>query len=115
MNNATYFSYFEEARLALWGGKGDGQVAAKGIAPVIADIWCAYQRPIALGDTVSIALRVENLQPEKSSMEHRYVVWSEANEMVVAQGGATIVLCDFDHGDGRRATGLTLSAMDRWL
>ena len=115
VNNATYFSYFEEARLAAWRKKGDGRVAPKGIAPVISNIWCAFHRPIALEDTVTIALRVENVQPERSSMDHRYVVWSESQAAVAAQGGATVVLCDFDHSDGRRAAGLTVGGMERWL
>ena len=109
VNNATYFSYFEEARMAAW-PKG---VEPKGIAPVLADVWCAFRRPVALYDVVHIGLRVDNVNVEASTFEHRYVVWSEALGQVAAQGGATVVLCDFDR-QGRRATGLAPTDLERW-
>jgi len=118
VNNACYFAYFEEARVRGWRAKDDGaaswSVEAKGIAPVLQDTWCNFRVPIGLYDVVHIGLRVEGVQPERASFEHRYCVWSEDHDQVAAQGGATIVLCDFDRG-GRRAQGLTPSAMDRWL
>eukprot|EP00316_Scyphosphaera_apsteinii_P003900 CAMPEP_0119333312 /NCGR_PEP_ID=MMETSP1333-20130426/84882_1 /TAXON_ID=418940 /ORGANISM="Scyphosphaera apsteinii, Strain RCC1455" /LENGTH=114 /DNA_ID=CAMNT_0007343353 /DNA_START=123 /DNA_END=463 /DNA_ORIENTATION=+ len=88
VNNATYFSYFEEARVQKWRQHGDG-LHATGIAPVLADVWCHYRKPIGLYDIVQIGMRVENVQPAHSSFEHRYLVWSEKLGSVVAQGGGT--------------------------
>ena len=34
-------------------------------------------------------------------MVHRYLIWSTKQSTVVAEGGASIVLCDFSDG-GRR-------------
>merc|ERR1712216_191907 len=116
VNNTMYLRYFESARVLHWSSQNafGAQLAAQGISPVLADTWCHFKRPLGMADTIHVGLRAEKVLAEQASFEHRYVVWSEALGDVAAQGGATIVLCDFDQG-GRRATGLTLGSMEQWL
>ena len=116
VNNATFFSYFEIARTQLWRAKSDGtwDIAAKGIAPVLQDTWCHFRIPITLYDVVHIGLLVQQQDLERASFEHRYCIFSEDHGQVAAQGGSTIVLCDFDNG-GRRAKSIPQNSMDRWL
>ena len=102
VNNATYFMYFENARIrAFLGGKFAFNPA--GVSPVLADTWCSFRRPVELDDMLTIGSRAENINPERGSFDHRYIVWSARHGTVAAQGGATVVLCDFDAG-GRRTT-----------
>ena len=103
VNNATYLQYFETARtrslVELLGIEVTFE--AKGKAPVLQDTWVSYRRPTFLFDTLRVALRAEDLAPEHGFMVHRYLIWSTKQSTVVAEGGASIVLCDFSDG-GRR-------------
>ena len=54
----------------------------QGIAPVLADTWCTFRRPISLYDKLAIGVRVEGIEAEKGQFLHRYIVWSEDQETV---------------------------------
>ena len=104
VNNSTYFKFFETVRVRnfSWVAQEDFQFVAKGFAPVLSDTWCSFHRPISMYDHLHIGLCIEDVRPEVGQFNHRYLVWSEAHGRVAAQGGATVVMCDFDNG-GRRA------------
>ena len=70
--------------------------------------------PLSLFDVVHIGLRVEQVVPEKASFEQRYAVWSERFDAIAAEGGAKLVLCDFN-AQGKRAKGLSHADMRGWL
>jgi acyl-CoA thioester hydrolase len=115
VNNATYLSYFEEARTNCWfdsPGPNALRLGPKGVAPVLADTWVSFRRPVALPDKLHVGMRVERIDVSRASIEHRYVVWSETLEDVAAQGGCTIVMADFDKG-GVRAE-LSAEALTVW-
>ena len=115
VNNTVYFSFYEEIRIRTWRKTANEEMfGAKGIAPVLQDTWTHFRMPLQLFDTIHIGMQLEDAVPEKASMVHRYCVWSEKYGAVAAEGGATLVLCDFDN-DGKRAKGLTNADMEKWM
>lgn len=103
VNHAAYFTFFETLRVKSW-SEATGvqlQFEPKGIKPVLGGVWCSYRRPLALYDTVHVGLRVENVQLQRGQFEHRYIVWSEQQGTVAAEGGADVVMCNFSDGGKR--------------
>ena len=103
VNNATYFQIFEKARIAALSALTRGKACFKpeGIAPVLAGTWCRFRRPLEIDDKLLIGVRADSILPARGEFEHHYVVWSSQHHGVAAQGGATIVVCDFDNGAKR--------------
>ena len=103
VNNATYFKFFETVRVESWSQAVGHRIEfePKGIKPVLSGVWCAYRRPVSLYDTLHIGLRAENVEMDSGRYEHRYIVWSTAQDTVAAEGGADVVMCDFDRGGVR--------------
>jgi len=107
VNNVVFFRWFETSRIAycmrvgLY-GQEDGQWSGGGSGPVQADLIlaatnCDYRSPVVFPDTVVIGARTSRIGNSSFTMEH--VVYSLAQQRVVAEGKATAVY--FDYAENR--------------
>jgi len=106
VNNSVYFRYLESARIAHFGAMGLLSLTPdNSIAPVLADTWCSYRRPALLNDKIEVGVRVEEIDAERGEFANRYAIVrvpkGEEDATVLAQAGATIVVCDFTKGGAR--------------
>jgi acyl-CoA thioester hydrolase len=94
VNNTVYFRWFETARIEYMHRVNfDDWLPNKGIGPILAAIRCQYRRPIVYPDQVLIGTRITRLGRSSIDMEHR--LWSEAQQLVAAEGDSTIVVYDY--------------------
>jgi len=97
INNAVYFRFFEDARIAfflrarLFDYKESTQ-----IGPILASTSCNFRVPLTFPDTVQVAARVEEIKQKTFNM--KYVVYSEKLEKVAAEGEGLIVYYDYQRG-----------------
>jgi acyl-CoA thioester hydrolase len=64
-----------------------------GIGPILASIGCNYRRQLTYPDTVSVGARISRIGRTSFEMEH--VLFSTAQQAVVADGKSTIVTFDY--------------------
>jgi len=94
VNNAVYFRYFEDARMAYFGKIG--AVAHKdrtGIGPILASTKCDFRAPLTYPDRIGIGASVGDIQAKKITMN--YIVYSQSLERVAAEGSGLIVYYDY--------------------
>lgn len=95
VNNATYFTYFEQARIESFDRLfPDGWTDEAG--PILASITCDFKRPIVYPATVVV--RVYGGEPGRTSFPHTYELMVEGDETVVATAKATLVWVARDTG-----------------
>jgi len=102
VNNVVYFQYFEQAR-GTWFIKHvnlplSAVEAEKGnvaIAPILAQTSCKYKRPVVFPDTLTVGFTSEVVNAERGDFRHSYVVYSEQQDAVVAEGTADLVAYDY--------------------
>ena len=92
VNNAVYFTYFEQARLAYWreltGAKG-GELAGM----IVAREECDFKKPARPGDWLTVWLGATNIG--RSSFTIQYEILDEAGQLV-ASGSSVQVMYDYD-------------------
>ncbi|HWA98015.1 MAG TPA: thioesterase family protein [Pirellulales bacterium] len=95
VNNTVYFRWFETCRIEYLHRMGldDSMLQQQQLGPILAAISCQYRRPVTFPDTVQIAGRVTRLGRSSLTMEHR--LYSEAMQIVAAEGDSTIVVYDY--------------------
>ena len=94
--------YFEQAR-GTWFIKHvnlplSAVEAEKGnvaIAPILAQTSCKYKRPVVFPDTLTVGFTSEVVNAERGDFRHSYVVYSEQQDAVVAEGTADLVAYDY--------------------
>ena len=96
VNNSTYLSYLEEARLQ-WMLTVPGQGMDEHVAPVVAAAHLNYRRPIEWPNDIAIELFVERLGNTSVSIGHRIVAAADA-DMVYCDGHVVMVWIDRDSG-----------------
>ena len=99
VNNSTYLSYLEEARLQ-WMLTVPGHGMDEHVAPVVAAAHLNYRRPIEWPNDVAIELFVERLGNTSVSIGHRIVA---ANDADVLYCDGNVVMVWIDRGSGRAA------------
>lgn len=99
VNNATFLSYVEEARL-LWMQTVAGRGIYPGAAPVVAATHMNYRRQIGWPNELAIELGAERIGSTSLIVAHRIV---DANDVstLYADGNAVVVWIG---GDGRPVT-----------
>lgn len=103
VNNAVYFRYFESARSAYFERLRLFDLAKEtGAGPILASTNCRFKLPLVYPDTVSVGVRVTNIESDRYVFEHRVV--SHAHAKIAAFGEALIVNYDYQK---RRKTPLT--------
>jgi acyl-CoA thioester hydrolase len=94
VNNVVYFRWFESARIVYL-----EQINLKslyhtvGIGPILAAIGCNYRRQLTYPDTVAVGARIGRIGRTSFEMEH--VLYSTAQQAIVADGKSTIVTFDY--------------------
>ncbi|WP_179988990.1 MULTISPECIES: thioesterase family protein [unclassified Acinetobacter] len=89
VNNVIYYRYIESARLYYLDHL---KILQQDVLTVIASNQCKYMRPVVYPDILKIGVRVEELR--NSAMRMHYLIYSEAQQMVVAEADAVIVCVD---------------------
>lgn len=101
VNNATYFNYFEQSRIAffepLLGKKWDWNTAGMVVARHEID----YRAPILFNDDVRIVTWIEHVGTK--SMTAAYEVYKQFQGAWVLSAQAKTVLVSYDHTAGRPA------------
>ena len=98
VNNARFFTYLEQARIAyviqlgLWDGRSFFDVGF-----ILADANLTFLAPVMFGQLVQVGVRVTRLGNKSLSMEYRI---EEAVTRQVFATGST-VLVTYDYHDGR--------------
>lgn len=100
INNATYFTYFEQARVA-WleglAGGAEGLTAGTASGPVVVTAACEFRAPVTYPATVVVELYGE--PPGRSSFGTRYRLTDAGDGRIYALGSARVVWVD--HRAGR--------------
>jgi acyl-CoA thioester hydrolase len=93
VNNAAYFSYMEQARfeymqaLGVW-RPGDDFLS---LGTILAEAGCTYKKPIQIGQTVEVGVRITRLGNKSYDTEYRLTVNGEE----VATGRSVQVAYDY--------------------
>ncbi|MGA7838037.1 MAG: thioesterase family protein [Ignavibacteriaceae bacterium] len=95
VNNATYLSYLEEARIAYYNDVMKKKSDSLDFNAVVARIEIDYVSQIRLGDKVEIYNRTSKIGNKSSEVEHLIVV-ADKNEKIVAAKAVT-KLVSFDY------------------
>jgi acyl-CoA thioester hydrolase len=96
VNNATYFTYFEQARIA-WLESIGAQNTAEGQGPVVVQTGCDFLKPIPYPETLEV--RVYGGAPGRSSFPTFYEILAGENpETKYATGQAIMVWTDRNTG-----------------
>jgi len=96
VNNAVYFQYFEQARLAHLARFGLLPTYAPGGTPrhsiAIAETSCRYKAPAYYGDTLLVTVRTREVRQRSFSLT--YEVRRQADGVLVAEGESAQVWID---------------------
>lgn len=90
VNNAVYFTYFEEARVAWW-----RQLESRGtprVHTVVVLAECDYRSPALLHETLEIEVRLVKVGSRSASFGYRIV--DTASGRLVAEGASVSVAID---------------------
>lgn len=95
INNAVYFRYFEDIRIAFFDEIGvmaykDGH----GIGPILASTQCQFLAPLSYPDHIHIGVRID--EPEGKRLPMHYEVYSEKLARVVARGEGLVIFYDYN-------------------
>jgi len=94
VNNAVYFTYFEQARIAyLREVRGAAQVTVADLGVVISEATCRYRSPAVLGELLVVAVRADEVR--RSSFTAHYEVRERGSERLVATGTTVQIAYDF--------------------
>jgi acyl-CoA thioester hydrolase len=95
VNNTVYFRYFESARtvyfekLGVWKMIGD-----TGIGVILGSINCRFRLPLTFPDTISVGVRVVDIQADRFTVEHRIV--SHRHQKIAAEGEGLLRAYDYN-------------------
>ncbi|MFU9045332.1 acyl-CoA thioesterase [Acinetobacter tibetensis] len=92
VNNVMYYRYIESARIQYFDKLN---IFEQSVLTVVASNQCKYLRPVFYPDQLKIAVRVDELR--NSAMRMSYLLFSTAQDAVVAMAEAVIVCVDQDN------------------
>ncbi len=96
VNGVVYFRWFETARVEYLNRSGLAHVgSSQGFGPILAAIKCDYRRQLKHPDSVLVSASISEIG--RSSMQMRHLIYSQAQQAVVAEGESTIVMFDYDN------------------
>ena len=97
VNNATYFTYFEQARISWFRTLTGGAVMSRSQGPVMANASCEFRRPIVHPARVVVEVLVG--PPGRSSLPTGYRIIDAAERTVeYATGASVLVWVDYATG-----------------
>lgn len=95
VNNATYLSYIEEARIAYFNDVLNRPMTTLDFGAVVARIEIDYIKPIMLGDEIEIYTRVSRIGNKSSDVENLMLVEKDNAKIVVAEALTKLVSYDY--------------------
>ena len=94
INNAVYFRYFEDARMAYFEKLGvNTYMAEHNIGPILASTTANFKAPLSYPDKLSIATRISDIHSKKLTMD--YIVYSHSLDTIAATGSGLVVYFDY--------------------
>ena len=96
VNNATYLSYIEEARIAYFNDVLNRPMTTLDFGAVVARIEIDYIKPIMLGDEIVIYTRVSRIGNKSSDVENLMLVEKDNAKIVVAEALTKLVSYDYN-------------------
>ena len=93
VNNAVYFTYFEECRVEWWPTLGERPMGATGFGAIIAHCSCNYRSPAFFGDDLDVSLAVAAVGTSSVTIDHQ-VVHAKTGRLIA--DGRTVVVA-FNH------------------
>ena len=95
VNNATYLTYLEEARIAYFNEVLDREKNNLNYYAVVARIEIDYAQPINLGDEVEVFTRVSKLGNKSSDVEHLILIHRSGEEFLACSAATKLVSYDY--------------------
>lgn len=92
VNNAVYFSYLEQARVA-WLQTLAIDFVGQATGPVVMTAAMTYLRPVVYPDTLQIVIFYDSVG--RTSFDLRYELWSDAEQAKVAEAHTKLVWVDY--------------------
>jgi acyl-CoA thioester hydrolase len=92
VNNAVYFTYFENARIAYWRAV-PGIRSRRNLDYILARAECDFRSPTTLEDELFCHVRVASLG--RSSFTFEYLLRDEQSGRIVAEGRTVQVMFDY--------------------
>jgi acyl-CoA thioester hydrolase len=90
INNVSFFSYLENARIAYMESLGWwDKLLELNVGIIVASLQCRYRRPVTYPDTLEIGVRVERLSRDRFVLVYR--LESRAQKALVAEGESLMV------------------------
>lgn len=89
VNNVQYYRYVESARITYLTAL---KIFDEDILTVVASSQCKYLSPVFYPDVLHIGARIEELR--NSAFRMSYILWSEAQDQIVATAEAVMVCVD---------------------
>lgn len=89
VNNVIYYRYMESARIHYFDRLN---ILNSGVGTVVASSECKYIKPVFFPDQLDIFCGVEEVR--NSAFRMRYVLFSQSQQQIVAEGQAVIVCVD---------------------
>ncbi len=96
VNNATYLSYLEEARIAYFNDILKLPANNLDFGAVVARIEINYIQPIVLGDELEIFTRVSKLGNKSTDVENLIAVVKNGNKTIAAEALTKLVSYDYE-------------------
>jgi acyl-CoA thioester hydrolase len=96
VNNAVYFTYFEQARASLWktlGLAGFRDTDTSGVSVILARAECDFRAPARFGDVLDVRLALEAIG--RTSFTYVYEIVSVTDGRTIAAGRTVQVLFDY--------------------
>jgi acyl-CoA thioester hydrolase len=97
VNNATYFTYFEIARIGYLRTVSGRRVVLGDIALVIVDAACHFISPALLDEILHVDVRVSHMR--RSSFAFEYRIRDSIDDRLIVEGRT--VQTAFDHRSGK--------------
>lgn len=89
VNNVQYYRYIESARIAYFDRLN---VFEQDVLTVVVSSQCKYLKPVFYPDVLHIGARIEEMR--NSAIRMHYVLFSQQQHQIVAEGEAVIVFVD---------------------
>jgi len=97
VNNAQYFSYFEEARIQYFNHLKIDTISSKeNEGPILAHVSCDFQSPILYPDTLSVGTGVSRIGRSSINLDHD--IFSHQQNKIVATARSVVVMLDYQSG-----------------
>jgi acyl-CoA thioester hydrolase len=96
VNNAVYFTYFEQARIFCFSQLLDGQWNWKKYGVLVARNEIDYKMPVLMQDKIEIHVNVESLGSKSFTLTYKI----ERQDGVMCASGRSVMVC-FDHQAGK--------------